>query len=208
MLVRHIRCAPDVLNPELRMPSLQATRAVAKSLSTAILVASVACGTDGTVAPQTPLIPAGTVQAPVASADIAGAGGVSVTTKAIPEGYFDADIVVHVVNARPSTTYFVQRAPEIGRALGNDGICQRALGLAPWSSSDPAAPAFISFMLPGASAPVSFMTSATGEGTATFEFKVPTVPSGTRFDVMFRLLNDVTAPTSVFQSSCFTVTVL
>lgn len=190
------------------MYSLQAIRAVAQSLSVAILAASVACGSDGTVVPQTPLIPAGTVQAPIASADIAGAGGVSVTTKAIPEGYFAADIAVHVVNARPSTTYFIQRAPEIGRALGTDGICQRALGLAPWSSSDPAAPAFVSFMLPGATTPVSFTTSATGEGTATFEFKVPTVPSGTRFDVMFRLMNDVTAPTSVFQSTCFTVTVL
>ena len=190
------------------MPSLQPARAIAFSLAAALLLAAAACGADSAIVPQLPLIPAGTVQAPIASADIGGSGGVSVTTKAIPEGYFDADIVVHVVNARPSTTYFIQRAPEVGRALGNDGICQRALGLAPWSSADPAAPAFITFVLPGASAPVSLTTSATGEGTVTFELKVPTVPSGTRFDVMFRLLNDLTAPTSVFQSSCFTVTVL
>ena len=190
------------------MPALLPARSIALSLSAALLLTGVSCGGDGAVVPQTPLIPAGTVQAPVASADIAGAGGVSVTTKAIPEGYFAADIAVHVVNARPSTTYFIQRSPEIGRTLGNDGICQRALGLAPWSSSDPAAPAFVSFMQPGATTPVSFTTSATGEGTARFEFKVPTVPSGTRFDVMFRLMNDVTAPTSVFQSTCFTVTVL
>jgi hypothetical protein len=160
------------------------------------------------MAPQTPLIPAGAFQAPLASADVAGSGGVSVTTKAIPEGYFDADIAVHVVNARPSTTYIVQRAPEVGRTLGNDGICQRALGLAPWSSADPPAPNFVSFVLPGATSPVTLTTSASGEGMVTFELKVPTTPAGTKFDVMFRLLNDMTAPTSIFQSSCFTVTVL
>lgn len=167
-----------------------------------------ACGGADATIPQTPLIPPGTAQAPLASADVQGAGGVSVTTKAIPEGYFDANISVHVVNARPSTTYIVQRAPEVGRALGSDGICQRALGLAPWSSADPAAPAFISFILPGETAPVQLTTSASGEGSVTFEYKVPTVPTGTRFDVMFRLLNDQAAPTSVFQSSCFMVTVL
>ena len=165
------------------------------------------CGSDVTVA-QVPRIPAGTAQAPLASADVAGSGGVSVTTKATPDAYFDADIAVHVVNARPSATYVVQRAPEVGRTLGSDGICQRALGLAPWSSADTPAPAFVSFVLPGASSPVTLTTNASGEGTVTFEFKVPTVPTGTRFDVMFRLLNDVATPTSIFQSSCFTVTVL
>lgn len=177
-------------------------------LSASVIGVCLACGGSDATTPQVPLIPAGTAQAPLASADVAGSGGVSVTPKAIPDGYFDADIAVHVVNARPSTTYVVQRAPEVGRALGNDAICQRALGLAPWSSADTPAPAFISFVLPGAASPVMLTTSATGEGTVTFEFKGPTVPTGTRFDVMFRLLNDVATPTSIFQSMCFTVTVL
>jgi hypothetical protein len=177
-------------------------------LSASLLWVCLACHGRDVTAPGTPVIPPGSFQAPLASADVAGSGGVSVTTKAIPEGYFDADIAVHVVNARPSTTYVVQRAPEVGRALGSDGICQRALGLAPWSSADPPALAFVSFVLPGATSPVTLTTSASGEGAVTFEFKVPTVPTGTRFDVMFRLLNDVNAPTSMFQSSCFTVTVL
>jgi hypothetical protein len=181
---------------------------VLPSLSASVLWAGLACGGTDSTTPQTPLIPAGTVQAPLASADVGSGGGVSVTAKAIPEGYFAADIAVHVVNARPSTTYIVQRAPEVGRALGNDGICQRALGLAPWSSADAPAPAFVSFPQTGATSPVMFTTSATGEGTVNFEFKVPTIPSGTRFDVMFRLLNDMTSPTSIFQSACFTVTVL
>ncbi len=191
----------------MRLPQL-ARPIAGLLLSAAMLGVCPACGGSDVTTPQVPLIPAGTAQAPLVSADVAGAGGVSVTTKAIPDGYFDADISVHLVNARPSTTYIVQRAPEVGRALGSDGICQRALGLAPWSSADPPAPAFISFVLPGAASPVSLTTSASGEGSVTFEFKVPTVPTGTRFDVMFRLLNDVATPTSIFQSSCFTVTVL
>jgi hypothetical protein len=177
-------------------------------LSASALVGCLACAGSDVTTPQVPLIPAGTAQAPLASADVAGSGGVSVTTKAIPDAYFDADIAVHVVNARPSTTYVIQRAPEIGRALGSDGICQRGLGLAPWSPADPSAPAFVSFVQPGAASPVTLTTSSAGEGSVTFEFKVPTVPTGTRFDVMFRLLNDVATPTSMFQSSCFTVTVL
>lgn len=178
------------------------------SVMTSLVAYGVACGSTDATAPQDSLIPAGTARAPLASADVGGSGGVSVTTKSIPEGYFDANIVVHVVNARPSTTYIVQRAPEIGRTAGSDGVCQRALGLAPWSSADTPAPNFMSFTLPGETSPVMVTTSATGEGTATFEFKVPTIPAGTKFDVMFRLLNDMVAPTSVFQSSCFTVTVL
>jgi hypothetical protein len=195
---------------ELRMRSALRARSIAFSvLSVSLLWLSGACGSDATApTSQTPLIPPGTAQAPLASADVAGSGGVSVTTKSIPEGYFDANISVHIVNARPSTTYIVQRAPEVGRALGSDGICQRALGLAPWSAADPAAPAFVTFFQPDGTTPFTVTTSAAGEGSVTFEFKVPTVPAGTKFDVMFRLINDMNAPTSVFQSSCFLVTVL
>lgn len=181
---------------------------VVLSLAIAVVLGCSSCKGSDATAPRTPLIPPGTNQSPLASADVAGGGGVSVTAKANAQGVFVADIAVHVVNARPSTTYLVQRAPEIGRALGNDGICQRALGLSPWSPTDPPAPAFVSFILPNATSPVSFTTSAAGEGTVTFEFRAPSIPTGTQFDVMFRLLNDVTAPTSIFQSTCFTVTVL
>ena len=162
----------------------------------------------GPVDPVVPVIPAGTHQATLVNTDGKGAGGLSVSPKTVPEGGFGATIVVHVLNGRPSTTYTVQRAPEIGRALGSDGSCQRALGLTPWSSADPAAAAFLSFVPTGSATPVTLMTSSTGEGTLTFEFRAPTIPVGTRFDVMFRLLDDLSAPTSILLSSCFTVTVL
>src|SRR6185436_9625867 len=59
-----------------------------------------------------------------------GFGGISVTPKPIPEGTFTADISIRLSGSRANTTYLVQRAQEGvgGRALGTDGICQRALG--------------------------------------------------------------------------------
>ncbi|MEP6781269.1 MAG: hypothetical protein ABJC26_15335 [Gemmatimonadaceae bacterium] len=172
------------------------------------LILGTACNSADTTVPAVSVIPAGTNQAALVNTDGKGAGGLSVSPKTVPEGGFAADIVVHVVNGRPSTTYTVQRAPEIGRVLGADGSCQRALGLAPWSPSDPAAAAFLTFVPTGGSTPVTVTTSSTGEGTVQFDFRAPTIPVGTRFDVMFRLLDDLSAPTSVLLSSCFTVTVI
>ncbi len=166
------------------------------------------CDSDESMVPIVPVIPAGTHQATLVNTDGKAAGGLSVSPKTVPEGGFAADIVVRVQNARPSTTYTVQRAPEIGRTLNADGSCQRALGLAPWSSADPAAAAFLTFVPTGSTTPITLTTTATGEGTVTFDFRAPTIPVGTRFDVMFRLLDDLTAPTSILISSCFTVTVL
>ena len=135
-----------------------------------------------------------------------GDGGVSVSPVAIPAGTFDANISIRVEKARPSTTYIVQRAPEIGRALASDGICQRAAGIAPWSPADPAAAAFVTF--PGAAGgSTSLTTLADGTGSLDFEFQAATIPTGTVFDVMFRLVDNETAPTLELRSGCFTVTV-
>ena len=172
------------------------------------VIAVTGCNSTDVTAPGVPDIPAGTQRAALVNTDGKTAGGVSVSAKTVSEGGFAADIVVHVLNGRPMTTYTVQRAPEIGRVLGADGSCQRALGLAPWSMSDPAAAAFLTFVPTGGSTPVTVTTSSTGEGTVTFDFRAPTIPVGTHFDVMFRLLDDLSAPTSVLLSSCFTVTVL
>jgi hypothetical protein len=134
-----------------------------------------------------------------------GTGGVSVTPKAIPEGTMDVDISISLTNGRPNATYFVQRAPEIGRALAADGICQRALGLSPWSASDPAAVPFLTFPLGTGLATIT--TTASGTGSLNFEFRSPTIPAGTVFDVMFRLVDNETAPTTELRSGCFTVVV-
>ncbi|MFN2602865.1 MAG: hypothetical protein ABR582_08950 [Gemmatimonadaceae bacterium] len=111
-------------------------------------------------------------------------------------------------NARPNATYTVQRAPEIGRALGNNGVCERALSIAPWSSTDTPAAAFITFIPNGATTSATFTTSASGDGMLDFEFCVPVIPKDTKFDVMFRLVDDMAAPASVLLSQCVTATVI
>ncbi len=152
--------------------------------------------------------PAGTHTAQAVAVAGSGTGGVSVTPRAVPEGYFVADIKVRIRRAVPNTTYLIQRAPEVGRASSSNGICERALGISPWSSSDAPAPAFITFVPSGSTAPVTLVTNAAGDGSTDFEFRAPTIPAGTKFDVMFRLINDAVAPTALVMSQCFTVTVL
>ena len=176
----------------------------ASVLATTIAAAMVLQGcSSSSTAPGT-IVPAGTHQSAIAAVSGTGAGGVSVTPKGIPEATFAADISLLITGARPNANYIVQRAPEIGRALGSDGVCQRALGLSPWSAADPPAPAFVTFPLGTAVAVVA--TAGNGTGTITFEFRAPTIPSGTVFDVMFRLVDNEAAPTTELRSGCVTVT--
>jgi len=176
-------------------PAAQATP-MATANATAAATQSAVIPTD---------IPAGTHQSQLAALTGTGTGGVSVTPKAIAGGTFDADIKVRVQKARANATYMVQRAPEIGRASAADGICQRAAGMSPWSPSDAPAPAFVTFM--NGTAPYTITTDASGAGSLDFEFLAPTVPAGTLFDVLFRLVDNVDAPTIDIRSGCFTVTV-
>jgi hypothetical protein len=177
------------------------------AISLVLTCSAAGCGGKSPAAPDPVVIPAGTHQSAITPVTGTGAGGVSVSPKSIAAATFDADIAVAIVNARPNTTYFVQRAPEIGRTNGSDGICQRALGISPWSAADPAAPAFITFTQPNAGPAITMTTSATGSATIRFEFLAPTIPTGTVFDVMFRLVDNEAAPTLELRSACFTVTV-
>jgi len=133
-----------------------------------------------------------------------GSGIVNVTSTAAVDGSFSAQINVNVHDAPPNTTFYVQRAPEVGRANGADGICQRAAGLPPWG---PPAPNFVTFPLPGAGPLVTLQTSEGGSGAVHIDFVSPTIPDGTQFDVMFRLVDSLTSPTNELRTGCFTVTV-
>ncbi len=115
-----------------------------------------------------------------------------------------AQIDVNVEGAPPSTTFYVQRAPELGRAQGDDGICQRALQLDPWLT--PPAPAFVTVPLPGPGPLVTLTTSPEGSGKVHIEFAAPGIADGTRFDIMFRLVDDPDNPINELRSACFTVT--
>ena len=133
-----------------------------------------------------------------------GSGIVNVTPTAAVDGSFSAQININVHGAPANTTFYVQRAPEIGRPNSADGICQRAAGLPPWG---PPAPNFVTCPLPAAGPLVTLQTSEGGAGTVHIDFVAPTILDGTQFDVMFRLVDSLTAPTNDLRTGCFTVTV-
>jgi hypothetical protein len=133
-----------------------------------------------------------------------GSGTVNVTPTAAVKGSFSAQINVNVHGAPPQTTLYVQRAPEIGRANGADGICQRAAGQPPWGAP---APNFVTFPLPAVGPLVTLETSSGGAGAVHIDFTAATILDGSQFDVMFRLVDDLTTPTVDLRTECFTVTV-
>ncbi|PYQ49978.1 MAG: hypothetical protein DMF78_16890 [Acidobacteria bacterium] len=169
-------------------------------------MALVACGHNPAGSDTLPP-PEGAFQSPISAVAGPGVGGVSVTPQAMASKTFDAIIRVRVQKARANATYYIQRAPEVGRANGADGICQRALGQSPWSPSDPPAASFVTFPQPNSPGPlVALTTLPDGSGSLEFEYGTPNIPAGMSFDVMFRLVDDVNAPTSELRSGCFTVT--
>ena len=133
-----------------------------------------------------------------------GAGIVNVTPTPTSTG-FSAEIIVNVHGTAPDTTFLIERAPELGRPLGDDGICQRANELYPWeqpfSDGFSPVPAFID------ANNATLTTDANGDGAAHFAFAVPAIPDGTVFDVQFRLVDSHTAPTTDLRTGCFTITV-
>jgi len=137
-----------------------------------------------------------------------GFAGMSITPKPIPEGTMAADISVRLVGLRPNATYLFQRAQEGvgGRALGLDGICQRALGLPPWSPSDPPTVSFQTMPLPATGPLVTITTTSTGDGAVDFEFRTLMVLAGTTNDVMFRLVDTDDGPTTELRSACMSIT--
>ena len=143
-----------------------------------------------------------------------GAGIVNLTSLPGDPG-LTVNVTINVHNAAPNTTFFIQRAPETGipqRPLSNDGICQRANGLWPWeqpnSEGFPPVPAFVTVPKPLPGDLVTLTTNAQGNGTAHFILNFPPnfVLDGTVFDVEFRLVDSLTAPTTDLRTDCFTVT--
>jgi hypothetical protein len=138
-----------------------------------------------------------------------GAGIVNLTS--IPgDAGLTVQVTVNVHQTAPNATFYIQRAPEIGRPLGNDGICQRATGLWPWeqpnSAGFAAAPEFVSVPRPLPGDLKTVTTDADGSGSTHFALNFPTIPDGTVFDVQFRLIDSLIAPTTNLQTGCFTVT--
>jgi hypothetical protein len=137
-----------------------------------------------------------------------GFAGMSVTPKPIPEGTFTADISIRLVGLKANTTYLVQRAQEGvgGRPLGGDGICQRAQSLFPWSPTDAPTLNFQTVPLPNTGPLITVTTAANGDGSLDFEFRTLMILAGTTNDVMYRLVDNDTAPTTELRSDCMMIT--
>lgn len=142
-----------------------------------------------------------------------GTGIVKVTPLAGTAG-FSAIISVEISATTPNTTFYVFRAPEVGRPMGSDGLAQRANGLWPWEQPNSlgfaAAPGFVVFPRPNAGSLDTIRTSSSGAGSISFQFDLgPTIiPDSTLFDVVFRVVDSLsTSPTTDLRTDCFTVTV-
>ena len=186
---------------------------MARSLAVAAVLAAFGIGCHYATDPSPPCFaepPAGQVQSAlsrVKGGGTCGTGGVSVTSFAVPEQTFAATIRFRVHGALPGTTYALQRAPEVGRPLAADGICQRGAGVSPWGPGDPPAPSFVTFPFPNPGDALTVTTDGNGDAAKEFEFRLAVIPSGTQFDVQMRLVDDESAPSSEIRSGCMTVIV-
>jgi hypothetical protein len=126
-------------------------------------------------------------------------------------GSFTGTMKFRVRGAKPNTLYYVQRAAEFPvTASSADGQCQRANGAPPWTGADGFTGAtWVTFPLPYEGPVRTLTTDAAGDASVDFEFDSPQITTGTRFDVVMRLVDvnvgDGTGVTSELRSGCMTV---
>jgi len=148
-----------------------------------------------------------------------GSGIVTVTPLDGQPG-LSAQISVQVSGTLPNSLFYVQQSPEVDRPLGTDDVGERAAGMWPWeqpsSPGFPPAPAFLCFPTSGSGTPLTISTDDRGNGNTEFILNAPMIPHGSRFDVVFRVLNDTLQTTHAdtsagleteLRTDCFTVPV-
>jgi hypothetical protein len=133
-----------------------------------------------------------------------GFAGISVTPKAIPEAH-SSDISIRVMGLKANTCCYSGTRGVGGRPLGGDGFANAPQPLS-WSSSDAAALSFQTVPLPNTGPLISVTTAANGDGSLDFEFRTLMLLAGTTNDVMYRLIDNDTAPTTELRSTCMTIT--
>jgi hypothetical protein len=132
-------------------------------------------------------------------------------------GNFAVHIEIRIRHAKPNAAYVGQRAAEAfpppGAPAGfdlatlTDGSCQRGLAIAPWSTLSPAPAPFTSFPDQAHGLP-AFIITTDGQGNGAADFVVAFGFPLPLFDVMFRVMENNPAPTSVLQSDCTSVPLL
>jgi hypothetical protein len=133
-------------------------------------------------------------------------------------GNFAVHIEIKIRHAKRNTDYVGQRAAEafappavaptgFDLTTLTDGSCQRGLAIAPWSTLAPPPVSFNTFPDQAHGLPALIITTdGAGNGAAdfvvAFGFPLPL------FDVMFRVIENTPAPTSVLQSDCTSLPLL
>ena len=170
------------------------------------------CKKDSNAPVSAPTVDNSTVGGSLRAYRGSGTGNVKVTPLDGTPG-FSAQIQVDISGTTPNTTFYIFRAPEVGRPMSSDGLPQRANGLWPWEQPNspgyPAAPAFVIFPRPNSGSLDTIRTSSSGAGSISFQFDLDPalLPDGTVFDVVFRVVDSLsTSPTTDLRTDCFTVT--
>jgi hypothetical protein len=133
-------------------------------------------------------------------------------------GNFAVHIEIRIRHAKPNTGYVGQRAaeafappavPPTGFDLSTltDGSCQRGLAIAPWSTLVPPPVAFNTFPDQAHGLPALVITTD-GQGNGAADFVVAFGFPLPLFDVMFRVIENTPAPTSVLVSDCTSLPLL
>jgi len=133
-------------------------------------------------------------------------------------GNFAVHIEIRIRHAKPNTGYLGQRAAEafappavaptgFDLTTLTDGSCQRGLAIAPWSTIVPPPVSFNTFPDQAHGLPALIITTD-GEGNGAADFVVAFGFPLPLFDVMFRVIENTPAPTSVLQSDCTSLPLL
>ncbi len=133
-------------------------------------------------------------------------------------GNFAVHIEIRIRHAKPNTVYVGQRAAEaipppgvapagFDLATLTDGSCQRGLAIAPWSTLVPPPAAFLTFPDQVHGLP-AFLITTDGDGNGAADFVVAFGFPLPLFDVMFRVIENSPAPTSVLVSDCTSLPLL
>jgi len=109
---------------------------------------------------------------------------------------FSARVSVELIGVMPNSSYHLEHAPEVGRPLSENGIGERAAEMWPWQQPNcpgfPDAAAFLDAPCSIQGLPVAIATDGHGIGSAELTYSCPNLPVGSRFDVVFRVLEDST----------------
>ena len=146
-----------------------------------------------------------------------GSGKITISPVSGTSG-FSARASVELMGVLPNSLFHLQQAPEVGRPLSDDGVGERAAELWPWQQPNSPgfaeAPPFLEGLRSDQGLPITIVTDGEGNGRTEFTYNGPTLSPNSRFDVVFRIVEDssmivlpdtLIGSTTDLRSDCFTL---